>query len=62
MIRISSSLQLVTRDTADTADAADAADQRDPAGAAARDIAMAFCGMPVTIAFGRFGLGCSSRA
>ena len=56
MITISSSLHLVTRDTAE------ATDQRHPAGAAARDIAMAFYGMPVTIAFGRFGLGCSSRA
>jgi MFS family permease len=51
MIRISSSLLVVTRDTAE------ATGQRDPAEATARVIATAFCGMAVTIAFGRFSLG-----
>jgi len=42
MIRISSSRYIVTRDTAEVTDR--------PAGATARVIAMAFCGMAVTIA------------
>ena len=49
MIRIWSSLEVVTRDTAEATDRSD--------GATARVIATAFCGMAVTIAFGRFSLG-----